>query len=94
MITQGIVTQPEKPIFPPFDSHPRLVQGVIVALLVCCLRTFNWRRFAFVRRVLISIGWDKFQRLDLTVAMHKCNVAMVDALMSPNSPARGSSTIC
>ena len=39
MIKSVVVTQPEKPIFPPFDSHPRLVLGVIVALFLVGLVT-------------------------------------------------------
>lgn len=33
--------RPEKPIFPPFDSTPRLVLGVIVALFLVGLVTHD-----------------------------------------------------
>ena len=47
MIKSVVVTELEKPIFPPFDSHPRLVLGVIVALFLVGLVT-RWMHHAGV----------------------------------------------
>eukprot|EP00925_Amoebophrya_sp_RCC4383_P020744 GSA25T00000258001.1 len=47
---------------------------VLVLLLCCCCWYFNWRRITCIRKTLLCIGWDKFEKLELVISVHAAHI--------------------
>ncbi|CAD7923532.1 unnamed protein product [Amoebophrya sp. A120] len=59
-----------RPIVGPLNIAHLFVLSFLFFCFLCCLCHLNWRRFPAIKNFLFSIGWDKFQAIDLVINVH------------------------